>query len=89
MHCWFQVRANLLMQCVSMASLLKKGPLKNQPQKWGQIEDLAIKFASFLIKQKININHQDNQGRSALLLASYWNLLKLAKVLIDNGADVN
>lgn len=42
-----------------------------------------------LLKQGININSQDKQGRTALMSATYANDVETARVLIENGADVN
>lgn len=42
-----------------------------------------------LLKENININTQDSQNRTLLMIAAYNNNYKIAKLLIDNGADVN
>jgi ankyrin repeat protein len=42
-----------------------------------------------LIKKGANINIQDSQGRTAVMIATYNNDSKTANVLIEAGADVN
>ncbi|MFK2826804.1 ankyrin repeat domain-containing protein [Bacillus sp. B190/17] len=42
-----------------------------------------------LIKEGVNINSQDSQGRTATMIATYHNDVETARVLIEAGADVN
>ncbi|MEJ9229991.1 ankyrin repeat domain-containing protein [Peribacillus butanolivorans] len=42
-----------------------------------------------LIKEGVDINSQDSQGRTATMIATYNNDVETAKVLIKAGADVN
>jgi ankyrin repeat protein len=48
-----------------------------------------IDTARFLINKDVNINVKDNDGFTALHLACMNGYTALAKILIDNGADVN
>ena len=45
-----------------------------------------IEKAEICIEEKINVNHQDNEGRTALMFAG---ILTIVKLLIDNGANIN
>lgn len=42
-----------------------------------------------LLKNGANINFRDNQGRTALMIATYNNNFETSKMLIQTGADVN
>ncbi|MGE7903317.1 ankyrin repeat domain-containing protein [Peribacillus sp. NPDC094092] len=42
-----------------------------------------------LIKEGVDINSRDSQGRTATMIATYNNDIETAKVLIKAGADVN
>lgn len=42
-----------------------------------------------LIEEGVDVNAQDGEGRTALMIATYGNHVDLAKQLIDAGADVN
>lgn len=42
-----------------------------------------------LIKEGININTQDSEGRTAIMIATYNNDIKTAKILVNAGADIN
>ncbi|MGE8078541.1 ankyrin repeat domain-containing protein [Peribacillus loiseleuriae] len=42
-----------------------------------------------LIKEGANINAQDSNRRTAIMIATYYNDVEAAKILIDAGADVN
>ncbi|MCJ8009839.1 ankyrin repeat domain-containing protein [Lederbergia wuyishanensis] len=42
-----------------------------------------------LLKEGVNINIQDSQGRTPIMIAVYNNDLETSKVLIEAGADVN
>ena len=42
-----------------------------------------------LLKENININTQDSNQRTLLMIATYNNNYEMVKLLIDNGADVN
>ena len=44
---------------------------------------------SILCLSKINVNHQDNNGKTPLHFASIYNQLDIAKILIYYGANVN
>jgi len=48
--------------------------------------DVAVKEA---LTQGVNIETRDNDGRTALLLATHHNAIKVARLLIGAGADVN
>lgn len=41
-----------------------------------------------LLNSGIDINAQDEQGRTAIMIATYANDAEMVKVLIDEGADV-
>nr|WP_257029479.1 ankyrin repeat domain-containing protein [Neobacillus niacini] len=42
-----------------------------------------------LIKEGVDINTQDSEGRTSTMIATYNNDAETAKILIDAGADVN
>ncbi|MED4534792.1 ankyrin repeat domain-containing protein [Metabacillus fastidiosus] len=42
-----------------------------------------------LIKDGVNVNTQDSEGRTAVMIATYNNDVESAKLLISSGADVN
>ena len=42
-----------------------------------------------LINERVNINEQDENGNTALMVASYWGRQSIVKILIDGRAKVN
>ncbi|QED50198.1 ankyrin repeat domain-containing protein [Cytobacillus dafuensis] len=42
-----------------------------------------------LLEQGIDVNSRDNQGRTAVMIATYANNAEMVKALIEKGADVN
>ncbi|MEH7494568.1 ankyrin repeat domain-containing protein [Neobacillus niacini] len=42
-----------------------------------------------LIEEGVDINTQDSEGRTSIMIATYNNDAETAKILIDAGADVN
>ena len=52
-------------------------------------EDEVIHIAKFFIDQHIEINKQNNLGRTALLESIHSQYYELAKLLIESGADVS
>lgn len=68
---------------------MKEGKGKMQEQLFLKTENKESEAVSKLIKEDIDINAKDQQGRTALMIATYNNDPITAKVLIDAGADVN
>jgi ankyrin repeat protein len=52
-------------------------------------EDLAIEAATDLLKHGADLNHQTNEGDTALHVAIEANRLKLAQFILERGARVN
>lgn len=50
-------------------------------------EYLKVKYEDLFNKE--NINKQNEYGYTALMYASYFNNIEIAKLLLDKGADVN
>lgn len=46
-------------------------------------------FVEFLLKQGADPNKQDCSGRTALMMACYWNEKKLVPLLLDYKANPN
>nr|WP_127760068.1 ankyrin repeat domain-containing protein [Peribacillus asahii] len=53
------------------------------------VEHKETEMVSRLIKEGVDINIQDSEGRTATMIATYNNDATTAKILIDAGADVN
>ena len=53
------------------------------------IEYSQVEVAEFLIENKINLNIQNEDGRTPLSLAIYNGEYKIAKLLIENVDDIN
>ncbi len=83
-------------QPATIEKLLARGFDPNTPNEKGvtgiliALESESPKAAMVLAKHpKTNLNAQNNVGETALMLAAITNQLQLAKVLIEQGADVN
>ncbi len=83
-------------QPATIEKLLARGLDPNTPNEKGvtgiliALESESPKAAMVLAKHpKTNLNAQNNAGETALMLAAISNQLQLAKVLIEQGADVN
>jgi uncharacterized protein len=83
-------------QPATIEKLLARGFDPNTPNEKGvtgiliALESESPKAAMVLAKHpKTNLNAQNNAGETALMLAAITNQLQLAKVLIEQGADVN
>jgi uncharacterized protein len=48
-----------------------------------------VEIVEILLAKGADVNAKNNMGMTALMYASYYNLIDVANVLIDNGADVN
>ncbi|MEH6942999.1 ankyrin repeat domain-containing protein [Bacillus sp. JJ722] len=70
-------------------NMMKEGMDKMQEQLFLKTEKKDAEAVSKLLKEGVDINAKDNQGRTALMIATYNNDQTTAKVLIDAGADVN
>lgn len=53
------------------------------------VEQNNNKGVQQLIEEGVDVNAQDGEGRTALMIATYGNHVDVAKQLIDAGADVN
>ena len=53
------------------------------------VEQKDVHLVQALIADGVEINGQDAQGRTAIMIATYGNDVETAKVLVDAGADVN
>jgi ankyrin repeat protein len=83
-------------QPATLEKLLARGLDPNTPNEKGvtgiliALESESPKAAMVLARHpKTNLNAQNNVGETALMLAAISNQLQLAKVLIEQGADVN
>jgi uncharacterized protein len=83
-------------QPATLEKLLARGLDPNTPNEKGvtgiliALESESPKAAMVLARHpKTNLNAQNNAGETALMLAAISNQLQLAKVLIEQGADVN
>ncbi|EAX86017.1 ankyrin repeat protein, putative, partial [Trichomonas vaginalis G3] len=47
------------------------------------------KQPNFLISHGININEKDNDGRTALHIAAFYNNREIAEILISHGININ
>ena len=75
----------LLLGCVSV----EKGEEGVNEQLFQEAERGETDTVIKLIKEKVNINAQDESGRTATMIATYNHDVATAKVLIGAGADVN
>lgn len=48
-----------------------------------------VEFVKFLIKMGVDVDARNNKEMTPLMWAAYYGNVKIAKLLIDNGADVN
>jgi len=53
------------------------------------VEKNDVETVKILLKQGINVESKDGQGRSLLMLATHRNNVNMAKVLLAAGANVN
>lgn len=53
------------------------------------VENRNIESLKRVINEKVDINAQDSNNRTALMIATYNQDVEVAKLLIDAGADVN
>ena len=53
------------------------------------VEKRNIESLKRVINEKVDINAQDSNNRTALMIATYNQDVEAAKLLIDAGADVN
>lgn len=59
-------------------------------QEWFKaVENGDIEKLQHILDQKVDINAQDSNNRTALMIATYNQDVEVAKLLIDAGADVN
>ncbi|EAX97026.1 hypothetical protein TVAG_315280 [Trichomonas vaginalis G3] len=49
----------------------------------------SIEIAELLISHGANINEKDEDGKTALHFAAYYNSKEIAELLISNGANIN
>ncbi|KRX06492.1 Ankyrin repeat-containing domain [Pseudocohnilembus persalinus] len=52
-------------------------------------QEMGEKLTKFLIDKGANVQLEDKQGQSPLLMACHWNIISIVKILIENGADIN
>jgi uncharacterized protein len=66
------------------------GKSDNMNEQWFQAAQQGNKKEIMnLLEQDVDINSRDEQGRTAVMIATYSNDLETARVLIEKGADVN
>lgn len=53
------------------------------------VENSDIEAVHKLIEAGMDVNQQDDKGRTPTMIATYNNDLEMAKLLIESGADVN
>ena len=76
------------------AEVTKDEPKQSQPapeasELFAAVREKNAQLTRDLAKRGAPLNTQDEQGRTALMIATYNNDSETAKALIDNGADVN
>ncbi len=49
----------------------------------------AVIAVNYLLKRGVDINYRDKNGITALLSACHWGNTAIAKILLENGADVD
>lgn len=54
-----------------------------------ELMNRAVKAVNYLLKRGVDINYRDKNGITALLSACHWGNAPIAKILLQNGADVN
>ena len=52
------------------------------------LED-GMRAVEYLLRNKADVNQTDHQGRTALLMACHYDILEIAEILINHGADLN
>jgi ankyrin repeat protein len=52
-------------------------------------EDIVLNHAQLLIEHGAEVNRRDEDHQTPLFLALEWNWFKLARILLERGADVN
>lgn len=60
-----------------------------QEQLFEAVEGKEFDTVRELLNNGVDINAQDEQGRTAIMIATYANDAEMVKVLIDEGADVD
>jgi len=75
--------------CLSLFSLAMGQDINLSAQLIEAAAKGEVQRVQTLLKQGADINAQDQQGRTALLVATRGNHIEVARVLIQNGADVN
>ncbi|MBO1003904.1 ankyrin repeat domain-containing protein [Pseudogracilibacillus auburnensis] len=66
-----------------------KGEIDMNEQLLEAVEHGDTDIISSLMKEGVDINTQDSEGRTAAMIATYHNDVESMKMLIDAGADVN
>ncbi|GAG71671.1 unnamed protein product, partial [marine sediment metagenome] len=62
----------------------------NSELRWFNAARYGIKASIFeLISEDIDVNIQDDDGKTALILASFYGHQEVVEILIHNGVDVN
>lgn len=67
----------------------RKGEIEVNQQLFQAAEHKETDTIRRLIAEGIDINSQDSQGRTAMIIATYNHDVENAKILIDAGANVN
>ena len=71
----------------------KEGHTKTSKLEWPDIMKASfagnIEWLNTLLKDELDVNRQDGDGVTALMLASREGHTEIAKILIDQGAQVN
>ncbi len=69
---------------------LDKGGSEEMATEWFKaVENGDMGTLQHILDQKVDINAQDSNNRTALMIATYKQNVEVAKLLMDAGADVN